>query len=663
MPAQRRSLALTDAYRERVLASRGRLQALAVQRWPTIDQLDGTVWPDRMAASVAQAQLAAVRATGAYLSLYLSSETGKRQRGPQIDARAYAGLSRDGRPLTESLRSPLIGVRFGLKEVYRATGREMEVTPKQARSWLQGGTHAGFDKQRALRLAQKMRSGEWDSTRAPIRIARTGFVLDGQHRLQAIVGLGRPITLSVATNLPDPLREGASRAARMVGVDFDHAHRTALLAAIDADERIDGWQRALRGTCGACAGIATGPSGGLRFEVHPGCFPAGTEVSGPKASAATTRRYVGDLIEIRLRNGFLSCTPNHPILTPSGWVPAGELHEGSDVIRSLGTKRGVGRVHPDHDERPTLIEQVAESLASSGPVATTSMPVAPEDFHGDGFGGDVDVVWADSFGEDRRDATRLQQFGEVPLCLGCMGLLALAGVGAFHALSQRRLPPGSGTIGGLGIATTLLGGHRLAPHDLRLGHAADGHTSFDQAPSNNDSLKGQALANRKFGLAPEVSGNDLLVRRNKALRATGDSPGNHLASQGGESDASLATSLSEGRAGAVEVDRVVHLRRVGFRGHVYNLQSEDHWYIANGIVVHNCQCVSEPIVAGVPSLFPQPTGQETFDAKTTAEQDEMLGPDAAEKVRDGLPLTELVETSQIETADDFITQRPVSALT
>ena len=57
----------------------------------------------------------------------------------------------------------------------------------------------------------------------------------------------------------------------MVSVDFDHAHRTALLDAIDRDGRFDGWQRAIRGTCGACAALATGPSDGLLFEVHPGC--------------------------------------------------------------------------------------------------------------------------------------------------------------------------------------------------------------------------------------------------------------------------------------------------------------------------------------------------------------------------------------------------------
>jgi hypothetical protein len=56
-----------------------------------------------------------------------------------------------------------------------------------------------------------------------------------------------------------------------VGVDFDHAHRTSLLDAIASDDRFDGWNRSLAGTCGACASVASGVSHALHFQVHPGC--------------------------------------------------------------------------------------------------------------------------------------------------------------------------------------------------------------------------------------------------------------------------------------------------------------------------------------------------------------------------------------------------------
>lgn len=189
MPQSPRSLRLTDAYRQRVLATRERLQAQAQRTWPTIETLDGTDWVDRMAAALTQAQTEAVRVSAAYLTAFLASETGKRNT-VSIDSRNYAGKSRDGRPLSESLRSPLIGTLKGLKD-----------------------------------------------------------------------GLGASESLSV----------GLNRAVRMVGVDYDNAHHTALLETIASDDRFDGWQRSLSGTCGACASVASGISHSLAFPVHPGC--------------------------------------------------------------------------------------------------------------------------------------------------------------------------------------------------------------------------------------------------------------------------------------------------------------------------------------------------------------------------------------------------------
>lgn len=195
MAASRRSLLLTEAHRARILALRERLQTLAAQRWPSIEQLDQTDWADRMATALAAGQAEAVRASSGYLTAYLSTELGRRVRGPMLLSRDYAGRSRDGRPLTDSLRSPLIGVLAALKE--------------------------------------------------------------GQSPSEA-------------------LRVGLSRAQRMVETDLMHAARESLRAGMERDERIKGWQRSVKGTCGACMGdIAVEVSvqlPGVPLRVHPGCL-------------------------------------------------------------------------------------------------------------------------------------------------------------------------------------------------------------------------------------------------------------------------------------------------------------------------------------------------------------------------------------------------------
>lgn len=189
MPRSPRSHNVTNAYRARLRALRARTVAQAEREWPTIEELDASRWPERMAVVVAGAQAGAVRATAGYLTAYLSSELDARQRAVSVDTRRYTGVSRDGRPLVEAFQSPLIGVRAALKE------------------------------------------------------GRTA---------------GEALTL------------GRNRAVRMVGVDIDHAHRSALLDAIDTDDRLEGWERATAGTCGACMALAG--STGAVFETHPGCL-------------------------------------------------------------------------------------------------------------------------------------------------------------------------------------------------------------------------------------------------------------------------------------------------------------------------------------------------------------------------------------------------------
>jgi hypothetical protein len=54
----------------------------------------------------------------------------------------------------------------------------------------------------------------------------------------------------------------------------------------------------------------------------------------------------------------------------------------------------------------------------------------------------------------------------------------------------------------------------------------------------------------------------------------------------------------------------------------------------------------------------RPTGQEIFDSLSKAEQDEMLGPEAAEMVRNG----DAVLSDFVEVDGGFITQKPVTAL-
>lgn len=63
------------------------------------------------------------------------------------------------------------------------------------------------------------------------------------------------------------LQLGLARATRLVGFEAIQAPREALLDAIEADERFEGFQRSVAGTCAACMAFSGEPN----FEVHPSC--------------------------------------------------------------------------------------------------------------------------------------------------------------------------------------------------------------------------------------------------------------------------------------------------------------------------------------------------------------------------------------------------------
>lgn len=109
---------------------------------------------------------------------------------------------------------------------------------------------------------------------SPIETAPyAGWSRDGRPLREALASplIAVKSSLARGADLPRALRDGQVRMERMVGLEIDHAALDSLLHGIDADDQFDGWERAVRGTCGACLAAATGPTDGLLFPRHPHC--------------------------------------------------------------------------------------------------------------------------------------------------------------------------------------------------------------------------------------------------------------------------------------------------------------------------------------------------------------------------------------------------------
>jgi len=79
----------------------------------------------------------------------------------------------------------------------------MNITPSMAQRWLEGANTANrkLSLAYAEKLAEEIRCGRWMLTHEGIAFSPHGVLLDGQHRLQAIVLADKPITMVVWFNI------------------------------------------------------------------------------------------------------------------------------------------------------------------------------------------------------------------------------------------------------------------------------------------------------------------------------------------------------------------------------------------------------------------------------------------------------------------------------
>lgn len=112
--------------------------------------------------------------------------------------------------------------------------------------------------------------------------------------------------------------------------------------------------------------------------------------------------YSGELITVKTAGGVkFTCTPNHPILTPSGWVAAKCLNNGDDLlIASIGEVYAL-RVNPHIDHTPSRIDAIHQFFDITGSKRTVCLGV---NFHGDVPASDVEVITQKRFLRNNRDS-------------------------------------------------------------------------------------------------------------------------------------------------------------------------------------------------------------------------------------------------------------------
>jgi len=351
---------------------------------------------------------------------------------------------------------------------------------------------------------------------------------------------------------------------------------------------------------------------------HPNCFPGFVPVSAPTGiAAADSRWFEGEVIIIHTSAGHeVTVTPNHPILTTEGWVDAGALVEGQDLLSYRGNVEHPLPGGPDHEGVETPIGEVYETLRKSRHVTTRSVPGSSEDFHGDGIAhAQVEVVFADRLLRADGEAESFNGAAEGEF-LGCgVGLAPFLSEGSFVEVILSALHATDGVMGGATQVLPLGGARRgeAAAHGLTgrdlLSGLADPELDDLRADANSicDFHLREALGSVEADSFRQPSRIDA-GRLDRA--ASGPQP----ATEGISADSNGGRDLRDALSGLVSEDCIVNIERRGYSGHVYNLQSGGGWYTADSIVVHNCR---HKEVAYLPGLTIPQAGQE-YDPQAEA---------------------------------------------
>jgi len=333
---------------------------------------------------------------------------------------------------------------------------------------------------------------------------------------------------------------------------------------------------------------------------HPRCVIGSSVVLAPNLTAAFSRWYEGEVIVLRTAaDDLLTCTPNHPVLTVHGWIAAGLLQEGDYIIRSLDAQGVAALADPDNEHVPAPIEQVLHAARMTGKVTPRTMPVAPEDFHGDGGGSKVYVEWPyGELGDDVKPPLD-EPFEQSLLERAVVTAARLATLRDCDAFLQG-LDSATGRLVGRGDdGGDLLRGSALVEEAQGLGLGAGNTQSTEPTPDS-----GAGAAQTRGDCVTAQALIDVQAAQHGVTGALADtargSQGQPLSAEStaesGLTDAQACDDLANRLAGLVAPVRVVNIERRDFRGHVYNLETEQGWFIADHIITHNCVRNFGPVV-------------------------------------------------------------------
>lgn len=259
--------------------------------------------------------------------------------------------------------------------------------------------------------------------------------------------------------------------------------------------------------------------------------------------------YKGEFISVKTSGGIgFTCTPNHPILTPRGWVAAKLLNKGDNICVAFVCDSVGSRRNPDVYHGFARFDALLELLGELGCKRTRRGFV---NFHGDVPTSDVEIVTQEGFLRNNGDVSEFEKEDELRF--------KFSDISAF-------------------------GESAFSKHLRGIWFSA---LSFIRGKCNALSLLWRRLSHA------DIHGFRSSTNRNSGIieYAINDLP----------AETEIRSELVNGLSGKVGVDDVVSVNVFVDERHVYNLQTDSGYYFVNsiipdadvrynGIVAKNCRC-------------------------------------------------------------------------
>lgn len=368
----------------------------------------------------------------------------------------------------------------------------------------------------------------------------------------------------------------------------------------------------------------TPPSGGDHPGLEVMCLPGTAHVANlGEVAKAFCRRHHGPICVIRTDAGPAArCTPNHPVLTGRGWIPAQDVQVGDDVWQALPDQADL--LHPDeHRVQPTAHDYFC-ALRMAG--ASAVVPAVGCEFHGDALVDEqIEVVTLDWSLTAHGKPGRLQEAAKLLLERADVCLPDSPRARYLHPLFERLLSSSARSVRGFSKALALLCGGVGHPLEHRGAARAWLDTPALQLVCDGCALDAEALRQAFDTLAAQkVSHHPRAVDLFRVVRWAVHDPAKV------RGHASSAERLAEIVRMDVQDLRHGHdpavLREKPLRvveklicvdsgsaggGHVYNFETRHGWYTTEGLVVHNCRCAALPILDEDDEQEPQPETSTT----------------------------------------------------